>query len=49
MNKRVGAGIAFFSVGIALMVAFKFSTVGISTGVVFLILGIVMMLKNRAK
>lgn len=46
MNKKSAPGIAFLAVGIALMIVFKNSTVGMSSGIVFIALGIVTILRN---
>jgi hypothetical protein len=43
----MGLAIAFFAVGIALMTVLRNSTVGMSSGIVFIVLGIVTMLRNR--
>lgn len=47
MNKKAGSGIAFICVGIALTIVFKNSAIGMSSGFVFIVLGVVTMIRNR--
>lgn len=50
MANRAGlVGIAFIVIGLANLVVFRRSTPGLGAGVVFLVLGLVMLVKGRGR